>query len=126
MLVKAASAAIWKAYESGRTPVVPAFSASSVSGCWSTAILTPDDGSSVFGAEISTPGIGPATSGLNGVELFDVEQAAAAVSGMIASRPIRVRFMADPGATDSRGCAAPVSYCSMYRQDVEATLGSER
>jgi hypothetical protein len=56
--------------------LLEAFSISSVTGCLSegTWALT---GSSGFGAEISTPGKGPATVGLSGVELFDALQPAA-------------------------------------------------
>src|SRR5437764_1096567 len=36
----------------------------SVTGCLSTAIFWPANGSSIFGVEISTPGIGPAIVGL--------------------------------------------------------------
>src|ERR1051325_771884 len=43
---------------------------SRVIGCLSTAIFDPVCGSSGFGAVMSTPGIGPATVGLRGFELF--------------------------------------------------------
>src|SRR6185436_14214987 len=59
--------------ESGRGPVLDAFSISSVTGCWATAIFI-ETGSRVFGALISMPGIGPATDGLNGVVLLDASQ----------------------------------------------------
>src|SRR5262249_41448038 len=51
---------------------------SSVIGCLSTAILVPVCGSSAFGALMSMPGIGPATEGLRGFELFVDSHAVAA------------------------------------------------
>ena len=59
----------------GRTPEVVAFSTVKVSGCLSTAILAPAAGSIGVGAEMFTPGSGPATVGLRGLELFSVAHA---------------------------------------------------
>jgi hypothetical protein len=39
------------------------------------AIFAPMAGSRIFGAVMSTPGIGPATDGLSGFELFEVSHA---------------------------------------------------
>src|SRR5262245_42846648 len=39
-------------------------------GCWDSLYLKPWTGSMSFGAVMFTPGIGPATDGLNGLELF--------------------------------------------------------
>src|SRR5262249_62012104 len=78
LLVKFASIAISKTYDSGRTPLVDAFSISNVIGCLSTAILAPLVGSRILGVVISTPGIGPATVGVSGLELFVVTHAPAA------------------------------------------------
>ena len=77
-LLKLASVATSKEYVSGRTPDVDAFSISSVTGCLSTAILTPLTGSSISGAEMFTPGIGPAIVGASGSELLFATQALAA------------------------------------------------
>ena len=52
-----------------------AFSTVKVSGCLSTAILAPAAGSTGLGAVIFTPGIGPASVGLRGFELFEVAHA---------------------------------------------------
>src|SRR5437588_12445248 len=92
-----ASVATSNGYESGRTPLVPAFSASSVIGCWSTGILMLAAGSSVFGAEIDTPGIGPAISGLSGLELLLAVHADEAINVTTARRQrLCVLFMFDP------------------------------
>src|SRR5206468_11976795 len=61
----------------GRGPFDDAFSSSSVTGWLSTSIRAPF-GSSNFGAEISTPGSGPATVAVSGFELFDVSHAVSA------------------------------------------------
>src|SRR5690242_9840102 len=53
---------------------------SSVIGCLSTGIFMPVGGSSTFGAVMSTPGIGPATVGLSGLELLDASQALAMIA----------------------------------------------
>jgi hypothetical protein len=49
----------------------------------------PLTGSSILGAEIVTPGIGPATEGLSGVELFDASHALNATT--TAATPAAVR-----------------------------------
>src|SRR5262245_25932375 len=78
LLVNPASVATSNSYESGRTPELDEFSISSETGCSSTAIREPTAGSRTFGALISTPGIGPATAGLSGFELFEASHAATA------------------------------------------------
>src|SRR5882672_2747220 len=75
LLVNPVSVAMSNEYDSGRGPLLPAFSISSVTGCFSIEILVPGPGSSIFGAEISMPGMGPATEGLSGVELLLASQA---------------------------------------------------
>src|SRR4051812_42478124 len=69
LLPKLTSAATSTVSVSGRGPVLDAFSISRTTGCWPTEIFV-ETGSSVFGALISIPGIGPATDGLNGVVLL--------------------------------------------------------
>ena len=76
----------------GRTPVEDAFSISSVIGCFSIAIFVPVCGSSSFGAEISTPGIGPATVGVSGFELLTVSQATVANNATPTPNPYTIRF----------------------------------
>src|SRR3954452_4723052 len=61
-------------YVTGRTPFELAFSMSSLIGCCDSLNLNPCRGSSSFGGVISTPGIGPATEGLSGFELFSASQ----------------------------------------------------
>src|SRR5436189_1591840 len=65
---------------------------SSVTGCFSMEILEPGPGSSIFGAEISTPGIGPATLALSGFELL---LASHAVSDNAAARTPTVARIRD-------------------------------
>src|SRR5438046_10040241 len=62
----------------------------SVTGCLSTAIFWPANGSSIFGVEISTPGIGPATDGLSGVELLDDSHAVRAAAVASAHTAVRI------------------------------------
>src|SRR3954454_8215170 len=69
-VAKPLSVATSKVYERGRTPVDEAFSMSSLIGCCDSLNLKPCAGSSSFGGVMSTPGIGPATDGLSGFELF--------------------------------------------------------
>jgi hypothetical protein len=96
---KLASVAISTDSVSGRGPLLEAFSINSVTGCLSTATFEPTSGSSGFGAVISTPGIGPATDGLNGVELFDASQPTRAKSR--GAQQIRLSlFIVIPKTTD--------------------------
>ena len=67
---KFVSLATSNVYASGRTPLLFEFSIISLIGCWTSLSLAPIEGSSRRGVEISTPGMGPATEGLNGVSLF--------------------------------------------------------
>ena len=86
----------------GRGPVLDGFSINSVTGCLSTATFAPTTGSSGFGALISMPGIGPATDGLNGVELFDASQPTSAKSS--GAKQIRLSlFIGRPGTQQSYG-----------------------
>ena len=71
--------------------MLPAFSMSSVTGCFSTEILVPDVGSSILGAEISMPGIGPATVGLSGVELLLASHAVRVTAATSTPQAERVR-----------------------------------
>src|SRR3954464_12724686 len=80
LLLNATSVAMSNEYVSGRGPLLPAFSISSVTGCFSIEIFVPGAGSSIFGAEISIPGIGPATLGLRGFELLLDSHAVSAVT----------------------------------------------
>src|SRR5215471_10922169 len=48
----------------------------SVSGCWSTATCAPLAGDIGWGALMTTPAIGPAIAGLNGLELLACSHAA--------------------------------------------------
>src|SRR5580765_5714753 len=73
-VVKALSVATSNVYDSGRTPLLDAFSIVSLTGCCESLSLVPIDGSSRRGAEIWTPAIGPATEGLSGVSLFWASQ----------------------------------------------------
>jgi len=83
LLLNAASVAMSNEYVNGRTPVLPAFSMSNVTGCLSICIFVPAIGSSIFGALMFTPGMGPATEGLSGSELL---LASHAVSEQAAAR----------------------------------------
>ena len=80
-----------------RTPVVTEFRTRI--GCWFSLNLKPWAGSSNRGAEISTPGIGPATEGLRGFSLFLAWQAAS-VTSIAAGRKTwsfeGLRVMVDP------------------------------
>jgi hypothetical protein len=91
-LVKPASVATSNAYLRGRTPDVLAFSMVSVTGWRSTATRAPVDGSRTFGAEIATPGMGPATVALSGFELLVLSHAdmTTAASRATADRVLRV------------------------------------
>ena len=86
---KFVSLATSKVYASGRTPLVFEFSIISLIGCCASLSLAPIEGSTRRGAEISTPGMGPATEGLSGVSLF------------FASQPTRVNNK--PAATAAAG-----------------------
>src|SRR5262249_24781529 len=93
LFVKPASRATSNTYDNGRTPLLDEFSMSSDNGCSSTAILARTTGSRTFGAEISTPGIGPATVGLRGFELFELWHAvrvATAVQTLRADSTLRI------------------------------------
>src|SRR6187402_2529217 len=74
LVPKPASAATSKLYVSGRTPLVVEFWTTSRMG-WSLSLnLNPCAGASRAGAVMLTPGIGPATVGEVGWELFAVSQ----------------------------------------------------
>jgi len=64
---------------------------SSVTGCFSTEILSPACGSSIFGAEMSMPGIGPATVALSGEELLLAEHAASEMAAALTTMIEAVR-----------------------------------
>ena len=57
-----------------RTPLVPAFSISSVGGSLLNVSVEPANGSSGRGAVMLTPGIGPATDGAVGLALLAASQ----------------------------------------------------
>src|SRR5450759_4496890 len=101
LLLNAASVAMSNEYVSGRTPLLPAFSMSKVTGCFSMEIFVPGVGSSIFGAEMSTPGIGPATDGLSGVELL---LASHADNDTAATRTPRVTRVRDIAFTTEKKC----------------------
>ena len=61
--------------QSVRTPLVPAFSISSVGGSELNISVSPAPGSSGRGAVIATPGIGPATDGAVGLALLAASHA---------------------------------------------------
>ena len=92
-------------YVSGRGPFDEEFSIKSVTGWLSTSIRAPF-GSSSFGAEISTPGIGPAIVELKGLELFFVSQAASAsTSGSAHTNTYLCIFNSTAGVYETYGRA---------------------
>src|SRR3954447_7235924 len=120
LFAKPVSVAMSNAYDSGRGPLLPAFSISRVTGCFSTEIFVPGVGSSIFGAEISMPGIGPATDGLSGFELLLASQA---VSARAAARTPQVARVRDITFTSTgnmgMGSCAYAQMCALrhYRED---------
>src|SRR5258708_10417572 len=82
LLLKLESVATSMTYVNGRTADVDALLTINVIGCLSTATLVPEAGSAGCGAVILTPGMGPATVGLSGFELFDDWQATSATSAV--------------------------------------------
>jgi hypothetical protein len=75
----------------------------------------PADGSSIFGAEISMPGIGPATVGLSGVELLLAEHAVSEAAVARAPTDRRIRDITFTREKCGKGTAVTTQMCAINR-----------
>jgi hypothetical protein len=107
---------------SGRGLFVVAFWTVRVTGCWSTEICAPADGDIGAGAVMLTPGIGPATEGLNGFELLLDWQAATSTAATTATTGVQaLRNMDSP----LQGLVCPQTYRVVAQTRANVYIGSK-